>query len=68
MELSKQEIERQDFVDNSIFDLLQSLKSSDKTIEWNIEMIGDIRDVIQYWIVERCGASDEASFYPFLKE
>ena len=36
---------RQDHVDNAIFELLQSLNPTKKPIEWNIEMIGEIRDV-----------------------
>jgi len=39
-----EQIKRQDFVDNQIFDLVNKLIPSERVIEWNIEMIGDIRD------------------------
>ena len=45
-ELTKKEISRQDFVDNAIFDLIKELNLSSKEIDWNIEMIGEIRDII----------------------
>ena len=42
-ELNQHQIERQDFVDNAIFNLLQSLNPTDKEIQWDIEIIGDVR-------------------------
>ena len=47
MELTKQQIKRQDFVDNVIFELINKLIPSDKKMEWDIEAIGEIRDAIQ---------------------
>jgi hypothetical protein len=46
--LTKDQIKRQDFVDNQIHDLVKRLNPSTREIEWNIEMIGDIRDTIQH--------------------
>ncbi|MDP3899789.1 MAG: hypothetical protein Q8Q23_01780 [bacterium] len=43
--LTKKELERQDFVDNEIFDLIQKLVF-DKKLDWNIEIIGGARDAI----------------------
>jgi hypothetical protein len=48
---TEDQIKRQDFVDNQIYDLVKRLIPSTREIEWNIEMIGDIRDTIQHWIV-----------------
>jgi len=67
-ELTSEQIARQDFVDNSIFELLQSLSPSDQKIEWDIEMIGEVRDCIKEWIVERLKITDEMSFYPYIEE
>lgn len=67
-ELTKEQLERQDFVDNSIFQLIQSLNPSSKEIEWNIEMIGDVRDVIEQWLVEELKLTSEMEFYPFVEE
>ncbi len=49
---------------NEIFDLVTRLVPSTKEIEWNIEMIGDIRDTIQHWPVDRYKIVDELEFYP----
>ncbi len=67
MKLTKKEIERQDFVDNSIFELLQKLNPSDKDIDWNIDIISNVRDIIQLKFLE-LGISDEMTFYPYLTE
>ncbi len=62
--LNEDQISRQDFVDNEIYDLVKRLIPSKKEIEWNIEMIGDIRDTIQHWLVDRYKIDDELEFYP----
>ncbi len=61
---SEEQIRRQDFVDNEIYDLVKRLVPSKRTIEWNIEMIGDIRDTIQQWLVDHYKIVDELEFYP----
>jgi len=63
-EFNDKQLKRQDFVDNEIFDLVTRLNPSTKKIEWNIEMIGDIRDTIQHWPVDRYKIVDELEFYP----
>jgi len=63
MELNKKQIERQELVDNFIFELLLSLNPTEKHFDWDIEMIGNIRDVIQSWIIEKTNCS-EHEFYP----
>lgn len=67
MELTKQQIERQDFVDNAIFNLINELIPSDKEMEWNIEFIGVVRDAIQTRLVEN-GICSEQEFYPYIEE
>ena len=66
MELTTQQIERQDFVDNAIFRLINELIPSDKEMEWNIEVIGEIRDTIQSKLVTR-GFCTEQEFYPYVE-
>jgi hypothetical protein len=58
------QIKRQDFVDNEIYDLVKRLNPSTGEIEWDIEMIGDIRDTIQHWLVDKYKVVDELEFYP----
>jgi hypothetical protein len=67
-ELTISEIDRQDFVDNSIYQLVTDLNPTKKEIDWNIEMIANIRDEIGFWIVERLNLCREKEFYPFLEE
>lgn len=64
--LTAKQIERQDFVDNAIYQFIQTVNPTDNNIEWNIELIGDVRNVIRKWIVERMEISDEQKFYPYL--
>ncbi len=67
MGLTAKQIERQDYVDNLIFELINELNPSDKEIEWNIESIGEIRDVIQSILVNK-GICTEQEFYPYIEE
>jgi hypothetical protein len=62
--LTEDQIKRQDFVDNQIYDLMKRLNPSRRELEWDIEMIGDIRDTIQHWLVDRYKIVDELEFYP----
>ncbi|MBN1806375.1 MAG: hypothetical protein JW837_14095 [Sedimentisphaerales bacterium] len=68
IELSGEQIKRQDFVDNAVFNLIQNINPSSKELSWDIEMIGEIRDDIRQWLVERLGICNEMSFYPYIKE
>ena len=66
MRLVKQQIERQDFVDNVIFELMQKLVPALKKLEWDIEIIGAVRDAIGERIIDKKFMS-EKDFYPYLK-
>lgn len=65
--LTKKQLERQDFVDNAIFELIQTLNPTDEEIEWDIDFIGEIRDVIQSQFVDM-EICDEQTFYPNIDE
>lgn len=64
--LTKKQIDRQDFVDNQIFELMQKLLSPSNQIDWDIEVIGAIRDEIRKQVVDKKIMS-EMQFYPYLK-
>ena len=66
--LTQQQIAQQDFVDNAIFSLMRSLNPSNKEIEWDIEMIGEMRDVLKEWLVDKLNLTTEQEFYPYLEE
>ncbi len=67
MELNKIQIERQDFVDNTIFELLQTLNPTKELFDWDIKMIADIRDTIQHYIIDKTSCSEQ-EFYPYIAE
>jgi hypothetical protein len=67
MDLTKQQIERQDFVDNSIFELIQKINPTDKIFGWDIEMISNVRDTIRYFIINKTNCTEQ-EFYPFIEE
>jgi hypothetical protein len=68
IELTKKQIERQDFVDNEIFELLQTLNPTDNTLDWDIEMIGNIREIVRHWFEAKFKDFDEQEFYPYIEE
>lgn len=65
--LTKKSLERQDFVDNEIFKLIQKLVPASKQLEWNIEIIGAVRDAIREQIVDDKKIMEEDQFYPYIK-
>lgn len=67
MELTKSQIDRQDFVDNAIFSLLQDLNPSNEEINWDIEFIGELRDLIKNRYIE-LQLSNIEDFYPEIDE
>jgi len=67
-ELTERQIERQDYVDNQIFDLIQNLVPTTSSVRWSIEMIGDVRETIREWLVKRLQTTGEMQFYPYLEE
>ncbi|MBI4339268.1 MAG: hypothetical protein HY680_04880 [Chloroflexi bacterium] len=67
-ELTEDQLQRQDFVDNSICDLIQALIPGGQGLEWDIEMVADVRDCIGSWLVERKNICDQMKFYPYLAE
>ncbi len=68
MELSKKEISRQDFVDNSIFELLKEVNPSESELDWDIEVISEIREIVQNFFVQKCDLCTEQEFYSFFEE
>ncbi len=61
---TKQNIARQDFVDNKVFELINELLPERKKIDWNIEVIANVRDAIFSAVSDKVGGLDEFKFYP----
>jgi len=66
--LTQQQIAQQDFVDNAIFSLIQVINPGNKEIGWDIDMIGEMRDVLKEWLVDKLNLTTEQEFYPYLEE
>lgn len=64
-ELTKAQMERQDEVDNAIHELVNELLPPGKTVEWDIDLIGEIRDTIREQLAEKRKLAADAEFYPF---
>ena len=67
MELTDKQIKRQDNVDNTIHEMLIGLIPNDKTLDWDIEIIGRVRDVVEQIFVEKHICTD-MEFYPYIEE
>jgi hypothetical protein len=67
MLLNKNQIARQDFVDNAIHNLMNELNpNSFEDIEWNIELIGRVRDEIEQILTRELKVCTEQEFYPYI--
>jgi len=59
------ETDRQDIVDNLIYQLLTDLAPWGTEIDWDTEYIAEVRDVIQEILVDELGLMTEMQFYPY---
>ena len=66
-QLTKRQIDRQDFVDNQIFELINVLVPPSKRIQWDIELIENIRESFYKEIKKKIKNTKEKQFYPFIK-
>jgi hypothetical protein len=65
-EFTGREAERQDCVDNAIYNLLLELGlTNEDSLEWDIEEIGEVRDAIQDILVGKHKIMSEQQFYPY---
>ncbi len=62
-QLTRKQINRQDFVDNEIFELIQRLVPTAK-LKWDIEMIANVRDSIFSVVSSKVRKLSERNFYP----
>lgn len=67
MELTKEQIERQDFVDNATFNFINSIIPNENQIEWDIDSIAQVREKV--WdVIKFRNICSEQEFYPFIEE
>lgn len=65
-ELTAKQIGQQDFIDNNIYGLLVGV--SEKEIEWDMELISIVREVVQEIICDRLKLMTEMEFYPYIED
>jgi hypothetical protein len=65
-ELTPEEIKRQDKVDNMIMELIVRCAPPDAIIDWDIELIGQVRDALWGIIVEQLNLMTSYAFYPYI--
>lgn len=63
-DLSNSHFSRQDFIDNSIHELINKLNPTQKQIPWNIELIGEIRDALENIIVNKLNLCSQKNSIP----
>jgi len=64
---TNQQTEQQDRVDNAIYDMICNVVPGGvEKIEWDIELIGTIRDAISTYLVDK-DVCTEQEFYPYKK-
>jgi len=62
-EMTDEQLRRQDLVDNAVFCLIQKTNPTNKSIPWDIEMIGNIRDSLVQELENKLGIN-EFEIYP----
>lgn len=67
MELTENQIERQDYVDNIIFNMINSLLPNEQEIDWDIDCIAQVRDEI-WKVIKNKNICSEQEFYPFIEQ
>lgn len=67
--MNEEQLQRQDLVDNTIFQMLCDLHPHDggEVGGWDIELIGGLRDLVQQWFVDK-GICTEEEFYPSISD
>lgn len=72
-ELTQGQIDRQDFIDNLIQNLICEVggidyPQLDKLASWDIDAISDIRDALQEVICDKLKIMSPMDFYPFMED
>jgi len=56
--------DRQDFVDNAIFDLIKLLNPTKNEVKWDISVISEIRIAVETHFTDNLKFCDSEEFYP----
>ena len=61
----REKTNKQDFVDNSIFELFTLLNPSKTELTWDIHPISEVREIIVKYFSEELKLCSEDEFYPY---
>jgi len=64
-ELSRKELDQQDFIDNSIMELINTVNPSSEEIKYSGNIVGKIRDTLIEIFTGDLGLCTEQDFYPY---
>lgn len=68
MELTQEQIDRQDEVANACYELLVELAPKDSNIPWDMECLGEIINAAQEVICDKMKLMHPSEFYPWVAE
>ncbi len=66
VELTQDQQDRQDWVDNACYGLLTELGGG-KEIAWDMEHISTVREAVQNALVDKLHIMSEMEFYPYIE-
>ncbi len=64
-ELTRPEMERLDYVHNSIHQLICDLAGQD--VDWDVEVIGEISDLVEEHVCTKLGLMKDYEFAPYIE-
>ena len=62
--MTREQINRQDLVDNAIYQMIHDTNPIEEEIPFDIEMIGMIRDTVEKVLIDFNVIKTEAEYYP----
>jgi len=63
-EFTRQELDQQDFIDNSIMELINKVNPTDNNITYSGQIVGKVRDALIEVITKDLELCTERKFYP----
>lgn len=67
-DLTDEQIARQDYIENEVYELIQRLNPTTKPVKRDMQMISDILDTVEHWFVNRLYLCSARNFYPYIDE
>jgi hypothetical protein len=65
-ELTKAELEQQDFIDSSIMELINKVNPTENVIDYNGHIVGKVRDTLIEIFTKDLSLCTERELYPYI--